>query len=715
MNNFNQGINSINLDSAKKKINSKLYDHIFYTNYKLILYDINCIFYSHENSEIFLGKIAEFHNKRCVQAGLPEKKLEDLISQLKSKYYPSIPSIEFQNLSTYDLLIEAKTGCESVNGFRKMSETNNMPINYKAEAFGYGYPIKPISNFDFTYNKNTSPSANQQKVSKLKNDISIYNIFPLEYLNTYFLDKKQYKFLSKLPTLLTEFERILLSHQFCCEFLFAEEHQMMNYEDLQIFLHALTSPGLLQDYSFESLETLGDSIIKFILTTCIHYNYPHYTEGRAQGLRRDLLKNDKLQDIAIGNFIYKYIVNFPLKISKWEPPLKRNLKIKFEQSLAKKCAADSLEAIVGACYMQSKNIATSLKFMRKVKIITDDLMIKKNIIEKFSLNEYELKWTVDFSNSNTEQGFQNQNDLSFIEIFFSNKTQSQFEVCLPFSKPLLDENEKINPKALRELEKRINYKFKDSSLLVCAFTHQSYTKDLFKNYQRLELLGDSILEVYLLIRLFLIFEEKLFDPEENYDKNFHSIFNCGNLTHAKSLLVSNYFLMRLIVLLNLQEFILMKDKTNIEKIEIFFDENNILHLLNQKINEYSSKATGSKILSDVFEALLGAIFIDSNLQKCFDFLDSIYEPFLYYTTTNLQNIKYSPVSEFIEICHKKFGVGPKFSKQELKDKMIQISAWANEKMICQGIGNTEESAKEKAVLEGMAILNEESSDSMKID
>ncbi len=67
--------------------------------------------------------------------------------------------------------------------------------------------------------------------------------------------------------------------------------------------------------------------------------------------------------------------------------------------------------------------------------------------------------------------------------------------------------------------------------------------------------------------------------------------------------------MRLTVLLNLQEFILMKDKRNIKLIEEFFSEDNIKMLLNNKINEYNPKIIGTKVLSDIFESLLGYILI----------------------------------------------------------------------------------------------------------
>ena len=58
---------------------------------------------------------------------------------------------------------------------------------------------------------------------------------------------------------------------------------------------------------------------------------------------------------------------------------------------------------------------------------------------------------------------------------------------------------KYNHDNLNLLQEMISYKFRDVSLLVTAFTHQSVKIRNVSNYQRLEFLGDSVLEVYLTV------------------------------------------------------------------------------------------------------------------------------------------------------------------------------------------------------------------------
>jgi len=278
----------------------------------------------------------------------------------------------------------------------------------------------------------------------------------------------------------------------------------------------------------------------------------------------------------------------------------------------------------------------------------------------------------------------------------------------PFAFPLLDlQSGKINTKAIEEIEDKLNYTFNNSSLLISAFTHPSINKETSSNYQRLELLGDSILEIYLLVRLFLL-------RESNTDNKFfkskdekEDFFNCGNISHAKSLLASNNFLIKLSVFLNLQEHILISDKNSISSIETFFNNDNIANLLRTNLNQYEEdpiNCAKPKILSDVFESLLGAILIDSNLENCFNFLDSVFIPYLVYTAVNFGEIKYSAVSEFIELVQKKYGVGPRFSKEETNNKLVEVKAWAGDILISKGTAKSEDRAKDIAAIEGIKLL-----------
>ena len=117
--------------------------------------------------------------------------------------------------------------------------------------------------------------------------------------------------------------------------------------------------------------------------------------------------------------------------------------------------------------------------------------------------------------------------------------------------------------------RNLGYDFKDSSLLNRAITHRSKTK---KNYERLEFLGDSILGFVIAEVLF----EKFPDSDE------------GRLSQVRSKLVKGATLAKLALELQVDEYIILGD------------------------SEKNGTHKREKILEDVVEAIIGAVYLDSD-------------------------------------------------------------------------------------------------------
>ena len=128
-----------------------------------------------------------------------------------------------------------------------------------------------------------------------------------------------------------------------------------------------------------------------------------------------------------------------------------------------------------------------------------------------------------------------------------------------------------------EFEKKINYKFKNKSLIDLAFTHSSFKNKINKNYERLEFLGDRVLSLVISEDLFLKYSNE----------------NEGALSKRLSDLVSKQKLLEVANEISINEML---------KIDQFEKRN-----LKLKKN--------ISILSDVCESLIGAIYLDSDLEK----------------------------------------------------------------------------------------------------
>ncbi len=143
------------------------------------------------------------------------------------------------------------------------------------------------------------------------------------------------------------------------------------------------------------------------------------------------------------------------------------------------------------------------------------------------------------------------------------------------------------PLPSNEIAKTIGYRFRRRQLLVQALKHRSYLPQVNEHRacsnERLELLGDAVLGLIVTEFLYRKFPEK----EE------------GDITAAKSLLVSRKILTRIARHLGLGRFILMSES-----------------------EDHAGGRFRPSILADTFEALIGAIFLDGGLLAARVFIES---------------------------------------------------------------------------------------------
>ncbi|MAF68650.1 MAG: ribonuclease III [Micavibrio sp.] len=137
---------------------------------------------------------------------------------------------------------------------------------------------------------------------------------------------------------------------------------------------------------------------------------------------------------------------------------------------------------------------------------------------------------------------------------------------------------------LDKLQALIGYSFKDGGLLERAITHASASSP---NYERLEFLGDRVLGLIIANDIFQRF------PNEKE----------GMLARRLSALVCRPMLASVGVEMGLGDFIRTQE-----------------HDFTQSNPDGSLLSENEKVLSDVIEALLGAIFLDGGLASCATFV-----------------------------------------------------------------------------------------------
>lgn len=140
---------------------------------------------------------------------------------------------------------------------------------------------------------------------------------------------------------------------------------------------------------------------------------------------------------------------------------------------------------------------------------------------------------------------------------------------------------------MKQTEFKIGYEFKDDSLLKNALTHSSYANEHHTcNNERLEFLGDSILSI--------IISENIFNRMKDVDE--------GDLSKFRATLVCEQSLFEVAKKINLSEFVLLG-----------------------KGEEITGGRKRPSVISDAFEALLAAIYLDSDMETAKNWLLNLME------------------------------------------------------------------------------------------
>jgi len=213
------------------------------------------------------------------------------------------------------------------------------------------------------------------------------------------------------------------------------------------------------------------------------------------------------------------------------------------------------------------------------------------------------------------------------------------------------------------LEKKLGLKFKNIDLLIQAFVHRSYLNEnpdfRLKNNERLEFLGDAVLEVISSEYLYKQYPDK---PE-------------GELTNWRAALVNAKMLAQIAQDLELNEFLLLSRGETKEL---------------GKARQY--------ILANTFEALIGSIYLDLGYSVCGDFIRKILAVKLPVIIEN--NLFKDAKSDFQEEAQDRQGITPvyKVLKEWGPDhtKHFVIGIFLGEDMVAEGEGFSKQEAEEAA-------------------
>ena len=220
-------------------------------------------------------------------------------------------------------------------------------------------------------------------------------------------------------------------------------------------------------------------------------------------------------------------------------------------------------------------------------------------------------------------------------------------------------------KDIKAIEAILGYQFKSQELLVEAFSHPSMINFLGKSYERLEFLGDGVLDLYVREWLFKVYPEK----------------REGELTKLKSALVHRKACHEYLLKLGLDKFILILESSR-------------------------KNFVGDEYFGDLFEALMGALYLDGGAKE---FFTKILIPLMNSLVLKFDDDPKTVLQEYLQ---KERGALPTYevvgSSGEEHNKTFEVIVLFGVEVLAKGEGNSVKKAEKDAAKKAIRRLHENS-------
>ncbi|KAG6887655.1 hypothetical protein C0992_011325 [Termitomyces sp. T32_za158] len=312
-----------------------------------------------------------------------------------------------------------------------------------------------------------------------------------------------------------------------------------------LLVEALTLPCADMEYSNQRLETLGDAVLKLCTTIHLYNKYPHRHEGQLSILRTSSISNRFLlaraKDIGLETYVtsehhnvrtWRYLESVDESIN---PSANRHVFRRYPRRSLQDC----MEAILGSSYLTG-GIPMALRTGTSLGL---------------SFGGY-VPWPLRYSRPPV---------ADTVTHYFS------------------------------DLEDCLGYTFHRPEVLVEAVTHPSICSTSGgPPYQRLEFLGDSLLDLVVLDYLYKKFP----------NATSHQL----SLPKAKAICSSSLAFLA-VRRLNLHRVLLINSVDLTEAIDSYVPL--LQSTTSKEIVEQGWKYDPPKALSDVFESVMGAVLVDS--------------------------------------------------------------------------------------------------------
>jgi dsRNA-specific ribonuclease len=253
-------------------------------------------------------------------------------------------------------------------------------------------------------------------------------------------------FAACIPSILHKVETVILATHLRDTLL-----KPVGIKNLQLIVEATTSGAANFTASYERLEHLGDAVLKYCTHVQLAAQHPDWPESYLTAEKGRTNGNASLSRAALRSGVDEFISTTKFAGNNWKPPIMSTSQTSGSKTVDRstKTLADVVEALIGASYI--------------------------------------------------DQGLPGA--LNCIRIFLPKEQWLSHPDCLS---TLLSQLPTLSstPPFLSTVETLIGYNFTNPGLLLEALTHSSFSSNDTLSYERLEFLGDAILDQLLVPTIF---------------------------------------------------------------------------------------------------------------------------------------------------------------------------------------------------------------------
>ncbi|OVA00281.1 Ribonuclease III domain [Macleaya cordata] len=407
--------------------------------------------------------------------------------------------------------------------------------------------------------------------------------------------------LSLLPSLMQRVENLLVAIEL--KDIFSASFPEGSEVTAHRVLEALTTEKCAERFSLERLEVLGDAFLKYAVGRHLFLLYDTLDEGMLTRKRSTIVNNSNLYNLAIGKNLQVYIRDEmfdPCQFFAYGRPCKVICNEDTKQTIHSQQETD-VEGETGNTHVRCSK---GHHWLHK-KTIAD---VVEALVGAFIVDSG-FKGAIAF--------------LKWIGIQVEFNALEVTRACLA-SKSYMSLGEIVDTSALENL---LGYKFLHKGLLLQALVHPSYNKHSGGCYQRLEFLGDAVLDYLITSYLYSVYPK----------------LKPGQLTDLRSVAVNNTSFAKIAVRRSFHKYLICDSDSLSEAIREYANFVQTSASKNCQLQE----PTCPKALGDLVESCVGAMLLDTgfNLNDVWKIMLSFLDPIMSFSSLQL-----NPVRELQELC-----------------------------------------------------------------